>query len=228
MRTFLLGSTGLVGSKILHFLNECKEVTDVSTVSRRIPNVQGDKINAVAEENSDKWVDIIKKQKDIYTFISALGTTRKAAGNKEEFVRIDHGITYAAAKAAKEAGVHTCVIVTSLGASSLSPFLYLNTKGKLEDDIIALKFPRTIILRPGMLLGERGKSRSAMEDVFMKVGLWVKDTPVNFVLSPSYDEEVAKAAVFKALEPASSAEADVVLVCGSEINRVAKQFDSTY
>lgn len=40
-------------------------------------------------------------------------------------------------------------------------FPYTKMKGKLEDAIIALKFKRTVILRPALLVGERQESRLA-------------------------------------------------------------------
>ena len=41
-------------------------------------------------------------------------------------------------KAAKENGSKVCVLVSSMGANASSPFLYMKTKGELEDDIIKL------------------------------------------------------------------------------------------
>lgn len=48
-------------------------------------------------------------------------------------------------------------LLTSQGADKNSWFLYLRTKGKLEDDVRALNFPHLNIFRPGML--ERNGNR---------------------------------------------------------------------
>ncbi|KAJ9113412.1 Protein fmp52, mitochondrial [Naganishia cerealis] len=228
MRAILLGSTGLVGSLALKILSECKEIDSIFTVSRRAPKVEGSKIDSVIEKDSDVWGDIIRKQKDNDVFISAFGTTKKLAGGNEGFLKIDYGINYDAAKAAKDAGVKTFVLVSSGAASSLSPFFYLKTKGKLEDDIVALKFPRTIIIRPGVLLGEREASHGFFESSLVKVALLVKNSVFAFPLYPAYDEEVAKAAIFTALEPLKSTEPEVVIVLGTEVNKTAKEYDAKY
>lgn len=72
---------------------------------------------------------------------------------------IDYTLNYDIAKAAKEAGVETYAIISSTGATNGSIFPYVHMKGKLEDDVKALGFKRTIIVRPGMLVGEREVSR---------------------------------------------------------------------
>ncbi len=55
------------------------------------------------------------------------------------------------AKAAREAGVSHCSVVTSVGSNSNSWFLYTKTKGQLEDQVRAMGFPYTTIFRPGLL-----------------------------------------------------------------------------
>ena len=65
------------------------------------------------------------------------------------------------AKAAKDAGVETYVLISSGGANSKSAMAYPRMKGELEDAVKALDFKHTIILRPGLIVGERNESRPA-------------------------------------------------------------------
>lgn len=59
---------------------------------------------------------------------------------------------------------------------------YLKMKGELEQAVRALEFEHTVILRPGMILGQREESRPA-ESVFRALasltgllGNWAKDS----------------------------------------------------
>lgn len=52
-----------------------------------------------------------------------------------------------------------CSLLTSTGSSSKSWFLYLKTKGVLEDDTKALKFDYTSVFRPGLLNRGHGNQR---------------------------------------------------------------------
>lgn len=223
MRVIVLGSTGLVGSQIVKVLNENSVVDSIVTVGRRSPKLQSSKIDAVVEKDSNLWSDIIKKENGAQMYISAFGTTRKLAGGAENFKKIDYGINYEAAKAAKAAGVHTCVLVSTIGASALSPFLYPKCKGQLEDDIIALKFPKTVIIRPGLLLGEREVAQSWLVTGMKKMALLTKDTMFSFPAYPAEDVEVAKTAILRGLEPLKS-ENEVVIVEGRDVNRAAKLY----
>lgn len=94
---------------------------------------------------------------------------------KDEFYRIDHDITLNFAIACKSAlkeprgfalvssqGFTKCFfasILNALGANSESMFSYLRVKGEIEKSIMNLKYPLTVILRPGLLLLENGEER---------------------------------------------------------------------
>ncbi|KAI5968652.1 FMP52 [Candida margitis] len=158
---FVLGSTGLVGGFVIKTGLQAKQWTKITTLTRREPQfATEEKIDAIVNTDLDEWPNIIKDVKPTpFAFISAFGTTRAAAGSAENFKKIDYGTNLDAARAAKESGAKACILVSAFGASTKSPFFYFRTKAHLEEAIIALDFDYTIILRPGMLIGERdGKS----------------------------------------------------------------------
>lgn len=194
MSAFVLGSTGLVGKLILAECSTSPQFTSVTTVSRRQPEETSTKLKAIVETDTKKWPEIIANASSS-VFFSAFGTTRKAAGSADKFVEIDYGINYEAAKAAKEAGVDTFVLISSAGANASSFLLYPRTKGELERDVIALKFKRTLIFRPGMLLGERGEGRGGMEQIASGLISKVVGTPLAFLGFPVYGDKLAKLAV---------------------------------
>lgn len=186
-KVFILGSTGLVGSHLLTQLSEASNVAQLFTVSRRAPKLESPKLVATIEPDSKKW--LVPTDKGIDTYISAFGTTRADAGGATQFIEIDHGINYALAKLAKEAGIKRVVLVSSMGANANSWFLYPKTKGQLEKDILDLGFEETIIVRPGMLLGARDKKKPFMNDI----GLFLCKTPLSRFLHPIEGSDVAKA-----------------------------------
>jgi uncharacterized protein YbjT (DUF2867 family) len=85
---------------------------------------------------------------------SCLGTTLKLAGSKEAQWKIDYEYQYQFAKIAKENNVNSYVLVSAANASSKSLIFYSKMKGQLEDDVKALKFLKTIIFNPPLLIRE--------------------------------------------------------------------------
>lgn len=67
----------------------------------------------------------------------------------------------ALARAAKAGGARTYVLVSSAGADARSALFYARMKGELEDAVRALGFAHCVILRPGLLVGDRAESRPA-------------------------------------------------------------------
>lgn len=63
------------------------------------------------------------------------------------------------AKAAKEAGTKVYVLISSANASTESHLAYPRMKGQIEKSILELGFDKTVIVRPGLILGPREESR---------------------------------------------------------------------
>lgn len=81
----------------------------------------------------------------------ALGTTRKQAGSKEAFYRIDHDLVLELGQWAAERGVATMHVVSSMGADPRSLSHYLRTKGEVERDLQQLSLGSLYLYRPGLL-----------------------------------------------------------------------------
>lgn len=227
MDAFLLGATGLVGSSILQQLNKDEDTKSVKTISRRNPQESSTKITSLVETDSSKWPDIIRQQRFSH-FISAFGTTRAFAGSADKFVEIDYGTNYDAARAAHDAGAHTLVLISTVGANAKSPFLYLKTKGRLEEDIIALKFPRTVIIRPGVLLGERDpqRARGWAHDTFVGLASYLHGLRFTFGMNPVYGHEVARVAAALAKKtPADSTGPTVEIIGPTDVVALAKSLN---
>ncbi|KAJ5759443.1 hypothetical protein N7520_006599 [Penicillium odoratum] len=159
----LLGCTGMVGSHILTSLISNPNVSRIDTISRRTPAAANDapaKLTTFVSDDTTKWaaqLSSLTPTPDI--FISAFGTTRAAAGGFENQYKIEHGLNIELARAAREAGVKVYVLISSNGASKTASFAYSRMKGEIEEDVKALGFEHTVILRPGLIAGTRGESR---------------------------------------------------------------------
>lgn len=123
---------------------------------RKLPT-ESSKLTLLESTDSDKWPTLFPKNASI--FLSGLGTTRGQAGSVANQRKIDLDLNLALAKAAKEAGVQTYVLISSGGADASSRMAYSQMKGELEDGIKALGFKHTVILRPGLIVGDRENSR---------------------------------------------------------------------
>lgn len=212
----IFGTTGLCGREILKFADKLSSFLNIMSVTRRPFDYNSVKVEQIVEKDSNKYKAVISDKRPNVVF-SCLATTRAAAGSAEAFVDIDYGINIEIARAAKEAGAHTFVLVSSVGADANSMFLYLKTKGRLEDAVLDLKFPRTIILRPGPLLGKRDTSKGFLNDMAAGIGKMIHGTFVGRnVIHPIYGSEVGKVAVHLALMPLVSTEEPVVKIVNAQ------------
>ena len=81
----------------------------------------------------------------------ALGTTRKQAGSKAAFYRVDHDLVLEVGRWAAESDVATLHVVSSMGADPRSLSHYLRTKGEAERDLRQLPLRSLYLYRPGLL-----------------------------------------------------------------------------
>jgi uncharacterized protein YbjT (DUF2867 family) len=157
----LAGSTGLVGKEILSLVNADARISEIRVLTRRTPQKPqlSNKMRILVtdysdlEENPDWFnVDIV---------FCALGTTMKNAGSKKVFRQVDFEYPLRVAKLAKAAGARGFVLVSAAGANPNSIFFYNRVKGEVEDAIRMLGFDRFVVVRPSLLLGDRGEFRPA-------------------------------------------------------------------
>ena len=79
---------------------------------------------------------------------------------KLSFREVDYDLVVRIAKKAKDIGIDNIGIVSAAGSNKNSFNYYLNTKAKMEEQILELGFKKTIFVRPGHLLGPRDASRT--------------------------------------------------------------------
>jgi uncharacterized protein YbjT (DUF2867 family) len=160
----LIGSTGLTGSHILSTLLQDSRWSSVRTVSRRAPKATGATLDAVVEPDSSKWPSLLASSSSSppTAVISALGTTRAAAGGLDQQWKIDHDLNIELAKAAKEQGAKVFTFISSAGTDGLGARApYSRMKLGVENAVRDLDFDASVIVKPGMILGNREEGRLA-------------------------------------------------------------------
>lgn len=150
MKALVIGATGSTGEFLVDELLADKYYTTVTVFVRRATGKQHPKLTERIVNFSD-----IETFKDLIVgdiIFSCLGTTLKAAGSKENQLKIDFDIPETFARIGKENNVGSFVLLSAYGASAKSNVFYSQMKGKLEDTISELNFKQYIIFKPGLLL----------------------------------------------------------------------------
>ena len=153
-RVVLVGATGLVGRAVMDEAAHRPDIHLVAVARREVPLPKGARMEMLLSD-TEHWVDAIAAGRP-RTVIIALGTTIKAVGgDKTAFRAVDHDLVLECAAAAKAAGAHQLIVVSSVGAEFSSKNFYLSVKGEVEDKLAKLHFDRLDIIRPGLLRGHR-------------------------------------------------------------------------
>ena len=150
----VIGATGLVGSALVQELTDDPQVAEIRILSRRALTYASDKIKVIQTDLSQPEPSAFDNATALYC---GIGTTRKKTPDQKQYIAIDHGITIAAAKAAKSKGVSEVHLISAVGADVKSIIFYSRLKGEIERDLIALNFDRTLIYQPSILIGPRAE-----------------------------------------------------------------------
>ncbi|MDD2197937.1 MAG: NAD(P)H-binding protein [Bacteroidales bacterium] len=154
IKAAIIGATGLVGSNLLDLLINNDEHEKISIITRTVPKGLSQKVEHIPLNEGHYTFPA-----NIDTAYCCLGTTIKKAGSKEAFLEVDLELVVDFANKAKEAGVKRFAVVSSIGANAKSKNFYLNTKGKVEEQLKAIGFKRLVIVQPSLLLGKRNEKR---------------------------------------------------------------------
>ncbi len=148
----MLGASGAVGGIAAQALSQLPEIKQLTLLNRKeLPALLLPKVIQLIRDVTDP--------KDYSQFLSGhqaaiccLGVGQPSKVSKEEFVKIDKTAALAFATACKQAGVRHFQLLSAVGADAKSNSHYLQTKGELQDAIIALGFERTSFFQPSMIL----------------------------------------------------------------------------
>ncbi|MCC5919789.1 MAG: oxidoreductase [Cyclobacteriaceae bacterium] len=164
----IVGATGLIGNNLLHQLLKDSSYDKVIAVVRTKIDLEHPKLlQYVLDFEQLEEVGVLLAADHVYC---CLGTTIGKAGSKAAFRKVDYEYVLAFAQQCLANKCQIFTLVSSMGSDVNSSVFYSRTKGEIEKALSDLKFPKLIIVRPALLLGDRSEKRFG-EDLFKKVSL---------------------------------------------------------
>ncbi|MFN6943995.1 MAG: NAD-dependent epimerase/dehydratase family protein [Cytophagaceae bacterium] len=211
----IAGSTGLVGTELLNVLDESNQFSKIYALTRRKNSIrETEKIKALLADpiNSMDWPS------DVDEVFCCLGTTMKKAGSKEAFRKVDFELVVELAKKAKNNGVNSFHVISSMGADKNSFFFYNKVKGEMQEALEKLNFGRLFIYQPSLLLGDRKETR-----IGEKIGEFIMKAFSSLLLGSLKKYKAIEArTVAKAMEKiANSKESRAVIFDSGKIRKLA-------
>ncbi|MEX2591453.1 MAG: NAD-dependent epimerase/dehydratase family protein [Anditalea sp.] len=211
------GSSGLVGTQLLHQLFKQDQYDYVISVGRRELTLKHRKLVQIKVDfehfeqvnledqlrekdiggSNHRLIKVFNDKDFMMHAFCSLGTTIKDAGSKESFYKIDHDFVIGFARWTHQLGATKFLYVSAIGADATSSIFYNKVKGQVEEDLKLIPFDYLGIFQPSILLGHRRGNRLGEEvgKVVMKIitalGIYKKYKPI-------YDYQVAKAMVHHA------------------------------
>lgn len=151
MKTALImGATGMTG-KILTGLLLGSPIYENVYVLHYRPTPFSENEHIIDMDDIETGLKIEGPVDDVFCTI---GSTRKRAGSAEAFRKVDLDYVLALGRWARTKDIKRFSVISSDCAGAGSMFLYLKTKGEMEDGLRALEFPCLNIYRPPMLHAE--------------------------------------------------------------------------
>jgi len=152
----LAGSTGFLGNEILKAIG-IQGIPTLALSRRPIVNLPSCADELIIDFNAISELEI-QNINHLYLslgyplyFHNVMGFMNKVL--KEDLFLVDFTYQLEIAKKAKDAGAKNISIISAVGANPHSWNYYLNTKGKIEKEIINIGFDSTNIIQPGHLRG---------------------------------------------------------------------------
>ena len=158
MRTAVIfGSSGLVGHHILNLLLQDDYYSKIKIFLRSPISFNHKKLEVVIND----FNNIASLEKDIFGdhCFFCIGTTKKQTPNSNEYRRIEYDLPIEIGAIAKKNNINTFLYISSLGSNPNTKNVYLSNKGQTEEKLKNLNFDKLAIIKPSMMLGERGKFR---------------------------------------------------------------------
>ncbi|MFV1449718.1 NAD(P)H-binding protein [Maribacter sp. HS] len=213
----ILGASGLTGGLLLEKLIVDDRYESIKLFSRSsikgLPNKVMQYIGDLLE---------LEHFKNDFTgdeVYCCIGTTAKKTPDKSLYRDIDYGIPVAAAKLAKANGINTFLVISAMGANKKSSVFYNRTKGEMEQEVLNQAIPRTSILRPSLIGGERNEQR-----LLEKIGLVVFKViqPLFIGLLKKYRIINADSIAQAMLNLANTTSNTDVIITSNDIEQLAK------
>lgn len=183
MKALVAGATGLVGSELVNQLILSGQYRQIYVFVRRIGAFSHALIQEVLFDYEAPEA-LPDKVNDVFI---CLGTTRRKAGSKEAFRRVDFDYVAQIGDMAEEMNASSINFVSSMGASVNTNNFYLKVKGEAEAYLATKEVASVTFVRPSLILGKRNEVRVGESFgkllmkplMFMMKGRLVKYKPIT-------------------------------------------------
>ena len=165
-KALLFGSSGLVGGHLLNQLIKDTNYSKIKLFVRSDAGISDPKIEIIKTDfNSlENHKEDIKGDDCFF----CIGTTKHNSPDKDDYRRVELEIPKEVAQIAKSNLVNSFIFVSALYANPKSSGEYIRFKGQVEEELKELNFPKSAILRPSFLIGDRKEKRvSEMIGIFV-------------------------------------------------------------
>jgi uncharacterized protein YbjT (DUF2867 family) len=192
----VIGATGMIGNLLTQRLLKHPGFSKVRVLIRRPLSYEHPRLEVQVVDFDDPN-DIQSKLGTGDCIFSSIGTTQKAVDRDEAlYWKIDHDIPVHTATLGMAAGFHTFLLVSSVRANAKSTNFYIQLKGLVEKDILAINYRSTHIFRPSLLMGKRAEKRFA-EGIFQSIMKPLAPVMVGTLQKyrPVEAEDIAKAMI---------------------------------
>ena len=107
------------------------------------------KIKYIIKEDFDDLSTCAEDLRGYNGFICCLGTRRKYG--EDNFIKVDYQYPLNFANLAKQLDIPYYGLLTSMGAKSSSVFLYMKTKGRVEEAVTSVGIKSLVLYKPGLI-----------------------------------------------------------------------------
>ncbi|CAI2380177.1 unnamed protein product [Moneuplotes crassus] len=157
----VLGSTGAIGLKLIDLLMTDERCSHIVAIARKsLPawsEYSTSKLNVIEVPNLDNMYEERKQFEGCDQFFCCIGSTTNQG--KDVFKKVDIEYPLEFAKIALEVGAKRFSLVSSVGANATSWFLYMKTKGEVEEKLKKIDLQNLTIARPALLIGRGAATR---------------------------------------------------------------------
>jgi len=149
----ITGATGMVGSYVLRYLLDEDEVASVLSIGRRKTGLVEDKLTEIVHDDFLNFTTIKNQLTNLHACIYCLGTYQNQV-SLDDFYKITCDYQKALTDVLEETSPNlTFTLFGADGASRKEKglFAFPKAKGRAENLLLATKFPRKHIFRPGYI-----------------------------------------------------------------------------
>lgn len=172
MKIVIVGANGLVGVNFTRAALESDDVAKVYAFARRDNNLGAiddhPKLERMIEDDSYTWEKSFPTDADV--LISTIGTARIDAMGKEHDRIVSHNLQTRLAARASEHGYKCMLLLSAMGANPSSRVSYFKLKGETEMTVKEMRFPKTIIMRPGPIVEENVAAEEESSKIQFSLG----------------------------------------------------------